>query len=197
MESSGSGFVETLANGTWSETPVILPSNATVPNDVFINSPHTDSSISCVAGTCAFGGSYATGTSQTDREGFINTYSSLTGYQLVGSDGGIFAFNAPFYGSMVNQHLNRPIVGVAYDSTTGGYYEVASDGGIFAFHAPFQGSTGGMSLNKPVVGMTVDTATGGYYEVASDGGIFAYGAPFQGSTGGMTLNNPIVAMDFG
>ena len=32
------------------------------------------------------------------------------GYWEVASDGGIFAFNAPFAGSMGGQHLNRPII---------------------------------------------------------------------------------------
>ncbi|HEY1733938.1 MAG TPA: hypothetical protein VGG23_05780 [Acidimicrobiales bacterium] len=33
--------------------------------------------------------------------------------------------------------LNRPIVGMAPDGTSGGYWPAASDGGIFAFGAPF------------------------------------------------------------
>ena len=72
---------------------------------------------------------------------------------MTASDGGIFAFGAPSLGSMGGQHLNAPIVGMAYDSATGGYYEVASDGGIFAFGAPSLGSMGGQHLNAPVVGM--------------------------------------------
>ena len=70
------------------------------------------------------------------------------------SDGGIFAFNAPFYGSMGGKPLNQPIVGITFDPGTGGYYEVASDGGLFAFNAPFQGSMGGKPLNQPVVGLS-------------------------------------------
>ena len=34
------------------------------------------------------------------------------GYWLSAKDGGIFSFNAPFYGSMGGQHLNQPIVGM-------------------------------------------------------------------------------------
>ena len=108
---------------------------------------------------------------------------SLPGYWELASDGGIFAFNAPFYGSMGGQHLNAPIVGMAYDPVTGGYWEVASDGGIFAFNAPFYGSMGGQHLNAPIVGMTYDPDTGGYWEVASDGGIFAFNAPLPGLDG--------------
>src|SRR5664280_2327790 len=78
---------------------------------------------------------------------------SSGGYSLVASDGGIFSFNVPFYGSMGGLHLNNPIVGMAADAATGGYWFVASDGGIFSFNAPFQGSMGGQHLNLPIVGM--------------------------------------------
>jgi IPT/TIG domain len=116
------------------------------------------------------------------------------GYTLVASDGGIFTFGAPYYGSTGAMPLNAPIVGMAADPSTGGYWLVASDGGIFSFNAPYYGSTGAMHLNKPIVGMAADPATGGYWLVASDGGIFSFNAPFQGSTGAMTLNKPIVGM---
>ena len=83
-----------------------------------------------------------------------NSEDQGTGYRMVASDGGIFAFGAPALGSMGGQHLNAPIVGMAFDSATGGYYEVASDGGIFAFGAPSLGSMGAEHLSAPIVGMT-------------------------------------------
>jgi hypothetical protein len=55
------------------------------------------------------------------------------GYWEVASDGGLFAFNAPFYGSMGGKTLNEPVVGIAFTVDGGGYWEVASDGGLFAF----------------------------------------------------------------
>jgi hypothetical protein len=55
---------------------------------------------------------------------------------LVASDGGIFAFNAPFHGSTGNIALNKPIVGMAASGNGSGYWLVASDGGIFSFNAP-------------------------------------------------------------
>jgi hypothetical protein len=114
------------------------------------------------------------------------------GYWLVGSDGGIFAFNAPWHGSTGNLRLNKPIVGMTPTPDGSGYWFVASDGGVFAFNAPFHGSTGNIQLNKPVVGMGVDMATGGYWLVASDGGVFSFDATFHGSTGNIHLNKPIV-----
>jgi hypothetical protein len=35
------------------------------------------------------------------------------GYWLVASDGGVFAFDAPFEGSMGGKPLNAPVVGMA------------------------------------------------------------------------------------
>ena len=69
------------------------------------------------------------------------------GYWLVGSDGGIFSFGAPFLGSLGATHLNRPIVGIAAAPGGDGYCLVAADGGVFAFGtgAAFQGSTGGLT----------------------------------------------------
>jgi hypothetical protein len=119
-----------------------------------------------------------------------------SGYHLFASDGGVFSFNAPFFGSMGGKSLNKPIVGGATGSDGSSYYLVASDGGIFNFGpgAPFAGSTGGMALNKPIVSMAVDPATGGYWLVASDGGVFSFNAPFLGSMGGSPLNQPIVGI---
>ena len=80
------------------------------------------------------------------------------------SDGGVFSFAPPgvtpdFFGSMGGQHLNAPIVGIAYDPHDDGYFEVASDGGVFSFAPPgvtadFFGSIGGQHLNGPIVDIT-------------------------------------------
>ena len=130
------------------------------------------------------------GTSACD----IGSFQSIGGYWEVAADGGIFAFHAPFYGSMGGQHLNAPIVGIAEDPTTGGYWEVAADGGVFSFNAPFYGSMGGQHLNAPIVGIASDPVTGGYWEVAADGGIFSFGgAQFNGSSS-QHLTPPIVGM---
>ncbi|MDR3650862.1 MAG: hypothetical protein P4L20_17350, partial [Acidimicrobiales bacterium] len=71
----------------------------------------------------------------------------------VASDGGLFAFNAPFLGSRGGKPLNSPVVAMASQPDGSGYWEVASDGGLFAYNAPFFGSAGGMHINQPVVGM--------------------------------------------
>jgi hypothetical protein len=119
------------------------------------------------------------------------------GYWLVASDGGIFSFNAPFFGSTGAMHLNQPVVGMTASPDGQGYWFVAGDGGIFSFgDAAFYGSTGSMHLNKPVVGMASAPSGHGYWLVASDGGIFAFGsAGFFGSAGSMHLNQPVVNME--
>jgi hypothetical protein len=35
------------------------------------------------------------------------------GYRFVASDGGIFSYNAPFYGSMGGKPLNKPVVAMS------------------------------------------------------------------------------------
>jgi hypothetical protein len=55
------------------------------------------------------------------------------GYWLVAADGGVFSFDAPFYGSTGNLTLNEPVVGMESDMSGTGYRFVASDGGIFDF----------------------------------------------------------------
>ena len=119
------------------------------------------------------------------------------GYWLTASNGGIFAFGAPFEGSTGALHLVQPIVGMTPTTSGQGYWMDASDGGIFAFgDASFHGSMGASPLNRPIVGMTATPDGGGYWLVASDGGIFAFGdAAFYGSMGASALNRPIVAMD--
>jgi len=66
-----------------------------------------------------------------------------SGYWLVASDGGIFSFGAPFYGSMGSQPLNKPVTGMVGTATGQGYLMVAADGGIFTFgDVAFRGSLG-------------------------------------------------------
>ncbi|HEX4160946.1 MAG TPA: Ig-like domain-containing protein [Acidimicrobiales bacterium] len=137
----------------------------------------------------------ATATGSTSSPLLITVAFANPGYRVAAADGGVFAFGAPYDGSMGGQHLNAPIVGMATDTATGGYWLVASDGGIFSFDAPFHGSMGGQPLNQPIVGMAATADGTGYWEVAADGGIFAFGtAAFHGSMGGQHLNAPVVGM---
>jgi hypothetical protein len=76
------------------------------------------------------------------------------GYWFVASDGGIFAFNAPFLGSTGAVRLNLPITAMLASPDGRGYQMVADDGGIFSFgDAPFYGSLGGLGASG-IIGLT-------------------------------------------
>ena len=122
------------------------------------------------------------------------------GYLMPTAQGGVTPFGpgATYEGSMSNQPLDAPVVGIADAPTGQGYWEVAADGGVFAFGpgAAFYGSMGGRPLDAPVVGIAAAPTGQGYWEVAADGGVFAFGpaAPFYGSMGGRPLDHPIVGL---
>ncbi len=116
------------------------------------------------------------------------------GYQMAGSDGGIFSFHTAFDGSVGGEPLHARVVGVAA-APGGGYWEVAADGGIFAFGAPFDGSLAGWKLRAPIVGMAADPDGGGYWEVDSQGHVANLGnIGNYGSIGGAALSAPVVGM---
>jgi hypothetical protein len=107
-----------------------------------------------------------------------------SGYDLVGSDGGVFAVgDAPYVGSLPALAVRaRPVVGVAR-RPQGGYWLAGTDGGVFALgDARFHGSMAGSHLHGAVVGMASTPDGGGYWLVGSDGGVFAFGdARYLGS----------------
>ena len=85
------------------------------------------------------------------------------GYWEVATDGGIFSFGAPFFGSMGGKYLAQPIVGMEALADGQGYRFVAADGGVFDFgSARFLGSMGGKSLSSPIVGMAVTEVVAGW-----------------------------------
>jgi hypothetical protein len=77
------------------------------------------------------------------------------GYWLVASDGGVFAFAAPFRGSLGRVTLNKPVNGlVAFGN---GYLMVSSDGGVFNFsNRQFVGSLGAHPPSAPIVGIATN-----------------------------------------
>jgi hypothetical protein len=118
------------------------------------------------------------------------------GYVTAGSDGGVFSFAAPNFGSGAGTLLHSPVVGIAATAKGKGYRIATSNGGVEAFgNAGNDGSMAGLPLNAPIVGIAETPNGGGYWLVASDGGVFAFGnAGFYGSTGSIALNKPIVGI---
>ena len=118
----------------------------------------------------------------------------VVGYRQAASNGQVFSFNIPSYGSAPAG--TSGIVGIATDPATGGYWLAGSNGAVYAFNAPSFGSMSGHFLRQPIVGIAAAPGGNGYWLVAKDGGIFSFGpgAHYYGSTGGITLRKPIVGM---
>jgi hypothetical protein len=74
------------------------------------------------------------------------------GYWLVGSDGGVFSYSAPFFGSTGGIKLTQPVVAAQPVGYGAGYRFEAADGGVFSFGAAgFYGSAGATRLAAPVI----------------------------------------------
>jgi hypothetical protein len=120
----------------------------------------------------------------------------LSGYDLVGTDGGVFVFptgqSGGFYGSLpgIGVHVND-IVGMVPTANDQGYFLVGADGGVFAFgNAPFENSLPGIGIHvNDIVGIVPTSSDKGYFLVGSDGGVFTFGnASFLGSLPGIGIH---------
>jgi hypothetical protein len=94
------------------------------------------------------------------------TTATGSGYWLVDSHGGVFAFgDATFFGSTGSLRLAKPIVGILATSTGNGYWLMGADGRLFPFgdaaqlgsigleaHG-FAASTGSASLSVSPTGL--------------------------------------------
>jgi hypothetical protein len=107
------------------------------------------------------------------------------GYDLVGTDGGVFAFpvgqSSGYYGSLPGLGIHvDDIVGIIAAPDGGGYLLVAADGGVFAFGPQgshlFQGSLLGEGVHvDDIVGIAATGDGGGYWLVSSDGKVYPFG----------------------
>jgi predicted outer membrane repeat protein len=128
-----------------------------------------------------------------------------TGYDLAGSDGGVFVFptgqSAGFYGSLpgLGVQVNN-VVGLVPTNNNHGYDLAGSDGGVFVFptgqSSGFYGSLPGLGIHiNDIVGIVAQPGGGGYWLAGRDGGVFAFGsAHFHGSLPGTTSVHDIVAI---
>jgi hypothetical protein len=116
-----------------------------------------------------------------------------TGYWLVASDGGIFAFGAPFYGSAGGARLLQPVVGMAGTPDGGGYWLAAADGGLFTYgNANFAG--GGVGGNAVTVGIARPPGGGGYWLATAAGRVAAFGSARDFGSITVPLAQPIVGI---
>ena len=116
-----------------------------------------------------------------------------SGFDLVGSDGGVFVLptgsSGGYYGSLPGLGIAvNDIAGMVPTSDNQGYFLVGADGGVFSFgNAPFLGSLPGIGVKpaQPITGIVPTGTNGGYFMVGRDGGVYAFGnAPFLGSLPG-------------
>ena len=108
--------------------------------------------------------------------GAVEVGQNFNGYRMVGNEGGIFDFGLLFSGSLANNHLNAPIVGIANAPGPSGYLMAGGDGGVFALGgANFYGSLGGQSLPSPIAAIAATPAEDGYWLIAQNGKIYHFG----------------------
>jgi hypothetical protein len=115
-----------------------------------------------------------------------------SGYDMVGSDGGVFVFpvgqSGGYYGSLPGDHVSiADVVGMVPTPSDTGYFLVGADGGVFSFgNAPYLGSLpGDHDAVDDIRGIVPTSDNGGYFLVGADGGVFAFGdAPYLGSLPG-------------
>ena len=131
--------------------------------------------------------------------------AKTAGYDMVGSDGGVFVFSPPgttggFFGSLPGLGVKvNNVVGMVPTANDQGYFLVGSDGGVFAFgNAPFLGSLPGLGVKptQPITGLVPTGTDGGYFLVGKDGGVFAFGnAQYLGSLPGIGVHrNDIIGI---
>ena len=125
-----------------------------------------------------------------------------TGYDLAGSDGGVFVFPTGqpkgFYGSLpgLGIHVSN-VVGLVPTNNYQGYNLAGSDGGVFVFPvgmpAGFYGSLPGLGVKvSNIAGLVSTNNNHGYNLVGTDGGVFVFptgqSAGFYGSLPGLGVH---------
>jgi hypothetical protein len=93
------------------------------------------------------------------------------GHIVVGGDGGVFAYDAPFYGSLGGVALGTPIIDAVWTKTGAGYYLLSSDGAIFGFgdgvyKGGFNGFPASVKGNRRPIGVVL--AGNGYLIITLD-----------------------------
>jgi hypothetical protein len=162
--------------------------------------------VSCTFGSaCTAVGTYVSPGYQTLIESLPPTF----GYDLAGSDGGVFVFptgqSSGFFGSLPGLGVRvSNIVGIVPTKDYTGYDLVGADGGVFVFptgqSSGFFGSLPGLGVRvSNIVGIVPTKDYTGYDLVGADGGVFVFPvgqtAGFYGSLPGIKVRvNDIVGI---
>lgn len=104
----------------------------------------------------------------------IDETPDRAGYWQAGLDGGVFAWNAPFFGNALPYEPQAPILGIAARPQGDGYWLAGLDGGVFALgDAPFLGNA---LMEGVVIIDIVSTSTGeGYWLLDANGTVYEFG----------------------
>lgn len=103
------------------------------------------------------------------------------GYWLVGTDGGVFSFNVPFYGSRGTELENAKMSTMCADPLNRGYWLFGEDGGVFTFgEVSYYGDPVGHTVS-PIWESAVSPDGRGYAMIDKQGHVYAYGSfPYLG-----------------
>ncbi|GAC1593752.1 MAG: hypothetical protein NVS3B21_15100 [Acidimicrobiales bacterium] len=94
------------------------------------------------------------------------------GYYVLGNDGGIFSYNAPFRGSVPGTGSTEPAALMAVTPSQGGYWVLGRHGGVFGFgDARFLGSVPGAST----IDLKPTRSGNGYWILGQDGSVWSFG----------------------
>ncbi len=121
---------------------------------------------------------------------------STNGYWLNAWDGGVYAYNAPFYGTAHTYAPRFPVIGLQPSASGSGYWQLSSDGGIFSFgDAAFHGSA--VTDMQIPLAISIDrSATSlGYWITDLLGHVYSKGdAVGYGQASTLTLRAPVISV---
>ena len=174
-----STLVEVLSNGTWAVT--------SSPNPAGTSGTSLNRLLGVVCSTTntcqAVGWTEGNG-SMLEQTLAMTSMPAQGGYDLVGSDGGVFVFPTGqaggYFGSLPGLGVKvNNVVGIVPTNNYNGYDLVGSDGGVFVFptgqSSGYFGSLPGLGVRvNNIVGIVSTNNFNGYDLVGSDGGVFVF-----------------------
>ena len=125
------------------------------------------------------------------------TDALLDGYWMVGRDGHVFAFDAGYYGSDVDElgAMAPAAAGIASRADGRGYWIVDQAGRVFAHGDARYFGNANLPAGDQAIAIVATPSGHGYWVATNHGRVFAFGdAPQLGPTSQLCVAHPIVAM---